>query len=175
MAAIAVIGISLTGVSSAMALTGERSEVEARILARTAAIDGDRDHSAVAVEPKKVVVARVVASKPAAPKVDAPKVAVPKEIAEPKVVAAPKLVGEPKVVEAPKVVTEPKVVELPKAVTPKVEVAALPKEVTPAFVASPKVVMAPEIDPASAASGLTLLLGSVLLALGRRRQTETLG
>jgi len=105
MAAIAVIGISLTGVSSAMALTGERSEVEARLLARTAAIDGARDHKAVAVEPKKIVVARVVASKPAAPKVDAPKVAVPKEIAEPKVVVEPKIVAAPKVVIEPKVVT----------------------------------------------------------------------
>jgi hypothetical protein len=198
MAAIAVIGISLTGVSSGMALAGERSEIEAGVRARTA-IDGDRDHKVVAVEPKKVVVARVVASKPAAPKVDIAKVAAPKDIVEPKVVvapkivvapkvvvapkavvepkvvAAPKVVVEPKVIEAPKVVTEPKVVESPKVVAPKVVVASLPKEAAPAFVTPAKVVMAPEIDPASAASGLTLLLGSVLVALGRRRQTETLG
>ncbi len=174
MAVIAVIGISLTGVSSAMALTGERLEIKERVVARAVAIEGDRDHKAVAVAPKKVVVARVVASKPAAPKVDIAKVAAPKEIVEPKVVAAPKVVVEPKVVEAPKVVTEPKVVESPQVITPKVEVASLPKEAAPAFVAAPKVVMAPEIDPGSAASGLTLLLGSVLLALGRRRQTETL-
>lgn len=180
MAAIAVIGISLAGVSSAMALTEERSEIEARVLARSAAIDGERDHKVVAVAPKKVVVARVVASQPAAPKVDIAKVAAPKQIVQPKVVveakivAAPKVVVEPKVIEAPKVVTEPKVVASPKVITPKVQVASLPKEAAPAFVASPKVVMAPEIDPASAASGLTLLLGCVLVALGRRRQIETL-